>query len=192
MLARFTRFALLSSAAVSLFAQETRAILLGRVTDPAGALVPGVEIRAVNAATGIAAAARSNASGNFTLPYLLPGAYTLQAEAQGFKKFVREGLEVRVNDTVEVNIELTVGSISEMVEVKEETPLLSTAESSLGQVVDQRRVQELPSFGGSPMVLVQLAPGVINSTDMRLAKAGSFSINKNSQFSTDGAGQYNN
>ncbi|MSV29926.1 MAG: hypothetical protein EXQ52_14450 [Bryobacterales bacterium] len=79
-----------------------------------------------------------------------------------------------------------------MVEVREETPLLSTAESSLGQVVDQRRVQELPSFGGSPMVLVQLAPGVINSTDMRLAKAGSFSINKNSQFSTDGAGTYNN
>ena len=82
--------------------------------------------------------------------------------------------------------------MAESVEVKAETPLLSTAEASLGQVIDQRRVQELPSFGGSPMVLVQLAPGVINSTDMRLAKAGSFSINKNSQFSTDGAGQYNN
>src|SRR5207244_4800520 len=81
---------------------------------------------------------------------------------------------------------------SESVEVRAETPLLSTAESSLGQVIDSRRVLELPSFGNSPMVLVQLAPGVINATDMRLAKAGSFSINKNSQFSTDGAGQYNN
>jgi len=56
--------------------------------------------------------------------------------------------------------------------------------------VDQRRVLDLPTFGGSVMVLVQLAPGVINTTDMRLAKAGSFSINKNSQIATDGAGVY--
>jgi hypothetical protein len=78
------------------------------------------------------------------------------------------------------------------VDVHAETPLLDTATSSLGQVVDQRRVLDLPTFGGSVMVLVQLAPGVINTTDMRLAKAGSFSINKNSQIATDGAGQYNN
>ncbi len=97
-----------------------------------------------------------------------------------------------MNDTVEVNAELQIGNVSEAVEVKAETPLLATAEASLGQVIDERRVAELPSFGGSPMVLVQLAPGVINSTDMRLSKAGSFSINKNSQFSTDGAGTYNN
>ncbi|MSV29596.1 MAG: carboxypeptidase regulatory-like domain-containing protein, partial [Bryobacterales bacterium] len=88
--------ALLPLVVVCLPAQETRGILLGRITDPAGALVPGAQVRAVNTATGVAAAARSNASGNFTLPYLLPGAYTLQAEAQGFKKFLREGLEVRV------------------------------------------------------------------------------------------------
>src|SRR5687768_2052797 len=174
------------------YGQETRGTLVGRVTDPAGAVVPATEVRATNAATGVAAITKTNEAGNFTLPYLLPGTYTLQAELTGFKKFIREGIEIRVNDTVEVNIELTVGNISESVEVTAETPLLSTAESSLGQVIDQRRVQELPSFGGSPMVLVQLAPGVINSTDMRLAKAGSFSINKNSQFSTDGAGQYNN
>ena len=61
-----------------------------------------------------------------------------------------------MNDTVEVNVELTVGNVAESVDVSAETPLLSTAESSLGQVIDQRRVQELPSFGGSPMVLVQL------------------------------------
>jgi hypothetical protein len=176
----------------TIFGQESRGTILGRITDPQGALVPAAEIRAINTATGVAAATRSNAAGNYTLPYLLPGTYTLQAELTGFRKFVREGIEIRVNDTVEVNVELTVGNVSETVEVRGETPLLSTAESSLGQVIDQRRVQELPSFGGSPMTLVQLAPGVMNTTDMRLAKAGSFSINKNSQFSTDGAGQYNN
>ena len=178
--------------ACAAYAQETRGTIVGRVTDPAGALVPGAEVRATNVATGVSAVSKSNEAGNFVLPYLLPGGYTLQAELTGFKKFVREGIEVRVNDTIEVNIELTVGNVTESVNVVAETPLLATAESSLGQVIDQRRVQELPSFGGSPMVLVQLAPGVMNSTDMRLAKAGSFSINKNSQFSTDGAGQYNN
>jgi hypothetical protein len=175
----FREFVLFVCAGSALIAQETRGTILGRVTDSTGAVVPAVAIRANNVATGVSATARSNASGNFTLPYLLPGTYTLQAELQGFKRFVREGIEIRVNDTVEVNVELTVGNVAETLEVTAETPLLSTAESSLGQVIDQRRVQELPSFGGSPMVLVQLAPGVINSTDMRLAKAGSFSINKN-------------
>lgn len=187
-----TRIPLVVLLCCAAYGQETRGTLVGRVTDPAGAVVPGTEVRAMNAATGVAAVTKSNEAGNFTLPYLLPGSYTLQAELSGFKKFVREGIEIRVNDTIEVNIELTVGNVSESIEVHAETPLLSTAEASLGQVIDQRRVQELPSFGGSPMVLVQLAPGVMNSTDMRLAKAGSFSINKNSQFSTDGAGQYNN
>ena len=178
--------------ATSLFAQETRGTIVGRVSDPTGAVVAGAGIRATNIATGVSALAQSNNSGNYTLPYLLPGTYTIHAEMAGFKKLVREGIELRVNDTVEVNLELSLGNVSEAVEVKAETPLLSTVEASLGQVVDQRRIQELPSFGSSPMVLVQLAPGVINATDMRLAKAGSFSINKNSQFATDGSGTYNN
>lgn len=156
---------------VPLWGQETRGTILGRVTDPSGAVVAGAEVRATNIATGVSAGARSNEAGNFALPYLLPGTYTIQSEMAGFKKFVREGIQVRVNDTVEVNIEPQVGNASEFIEVKAETPLLSTAESSLGQVIDERRVVELPSFGSSPMVLVQLAPGVINSTDMRLANA---------------------
>lgn len=174
------------------FAQDTRGTIVGRVTDATGSVVAGAEIRAQNTDTGVQAVAKSNNAGNFVLPYLLPGPYTVSGEMAGFKRFVRDGIELRLNDTVEVNIELSVGNVSEAVEVKAETPLLSTVESSLGQVIDQRRIQDLPSFGGSPMTLVQLAPGVINSTDMRLAKAGSFSINKNSQFSTDGAGTYNN
>lgn len=140
-------------------AQETRGTLLGRVTDPAGAVIPGAEVRATNTATGLTVAVRTNDAGNYVIPYLLPGTYTLQAEVTGFKKYVREGIDIRINDTVEVNLELSVGSITESVEVKAETPLLSTAEASLGQVIDQRRIQELPSFGGSPMALVQLAPG---------------------------------
>lgn len=189
--ARWVVIALVVVASCAL-AQETRGTVLGRVTDPSGAVIAAAEVRATNVATSVTAATRTNEAGNYTLPYLLTGAYTIEAELAGFKRFVREGVQVRVNDTVQVNIELQVGNVSEAIEVKAETPLLSTAESSLGQVVDERRVTELPSFGNSPMALVHLAPGVLNAKDTRLAKAGSFSISKNSEFSTDGAGTYNN
>ena len=190
--AMLIKVSLLVLALGAVTAQETRSTIVGRVTDASGAVVAGAAVNARNTATGVNAAAKTNESGNFTLPYLLPGPYRIQAELQGFKKFSRDGIELRVNESVEVNISLEIGATTETVEVKADTPLLQTVDASLGQVVDQRRIQELPSFGSSPMTLVQLAPGVINSTDMRLAKAGSFSINKNSQFSTDGAGQYNN
>jgi len=197
-MAQLARLSVYGAVAVGCFlsspapAQETRGTILGRVTDPSGAVIAGAEVRATNVATGVSAGARSNESGNYTLPYLIPGGYSIQSELVGFKKFIREGIHVRVNDTVEVNIQLQVGDTAESIEVRAETPLLSTTEASLGQVIDERRVLDLPSFGSSPMVLVHLAPGVINATDMRLAKAGSFSINKNSQFTTDGAGTYNN
>src|SRR5215831_12338616 len=173
-------------------AQETRGAILGRAADSSGGAISGAQVRAVNTATGVEVTTTTNESGNYVLPYLLPGTYTLQTQASGFKKSIRDGIELRINDRVELNVELEVGQISEQIEVRSETPLLDTPTSSLGQVVDQRRILDLPTFGGSVMVLVQLAPGVINTTDMRLAKAGSFSINKNSQIATDGAGQYNN
>jgi hypothetical protein len=181
---------LVASTAVQ--AQETRGAIQGRVSDASGGAVAGAQVKAVNTATGVEVSAVTNESGNYALPYLLAGTYNLETTAQGFKKSVRDSIELRINDRVDVNIQLEVGQTTESIEVKAESPLLDTASASLGQVVDTRRILDLPTFGGSVMTLVQLAPGVINTTDMRLAKAGSFSINKNSQVATDGAGNYNN
>ena len=155
-----------------LAAQDARGTILGRVTDPAGAAIPAAEVRAINVATGVSAAARSNESGNYVLPYLIPSLYTLTVELSGFNRFSREGLQVRINDTVEVNIQMRIGDVNQAIEVSAETPLLSTAEASLGQVVDERRVLELPQFAGNAMDLVHLAPGTVNGTNMRLRKAG--------------------
>src|SRR5262245_27647368 len=191
-ISRFAVIVLTLGTVLPVPAQETRGAIQGHVADSSGGSISGAQVRAVNAATGVEVTTTTNESGNYVLPYLLPGTYSLQTQASGFKKSIRDGIELRINDRVELNIELEVGQVSEQIEVRSETPLLDTATSSLGQVVDQRRILDLPTFGGSVMVLVQLAPGVINTTDMRLAKAGSFSINKNSQIATDGAGQYNN
>lgn len=185
--------ALVCLAALSIppaLAQDPRGTVLGRVTDASGAVVPGAEVRITNDNTGVSASAKTNDSGNFVLPYLLAGIYTMNCEMQGFKKWVRPGVQVRIQDSVEVNIDLQLGATTEVIEVTATTPLLSTAEASLGQVIDERRVLELPQFAGNAMDLVHLAPGTVNGTNMRLRKAGFNSAP--STFSTDGGGNNQN
>src|SRR3954447_212441 len=186
----YRSLAVLLALACSLFGQDTRGSILGRVTDVTGANVSGADVKVSNVATGVSVTAKTNDSGNYVVPYLTPGVYTVTAELAGFKKFIRDNVQVRVNDAVEVNMPLTVGDVAESVEVKAETPLLSTAEASLGQVVDERRILELPIFSGNAMEFTLLAPGTVNGTDMRLRKAP-FN-NAPSQFSTDGSGLFNN
>ncbi len=169
-------------------AQEPRGSISGRVSDASGAVIPNAEVRAVNIATQAVAAGRTNAAGNYTIPYLLPGTYTLTVESPGFKKFQREGIQLRVDDSLEVNVQMTVGEVTETVEVAAGTPLLETTSSSLGQVVDGRRMTELPVQAGNAFELVLLAPGVINTTNLRLRKAA-FN-NAPSQLSLDGSAQY--
>lgn len=174
----------------SAFAQDARGTITGRATDTTGAALPNASVQVTNVATGVSVNVRTNEAGNFVIPYLTPGIYTLTVEQTGFRKFVQEQLQVRTNETVEVNSQLQVGDAKESVTVTAETPLLATAEVSMGQVVDTRRIEELPLFAGNALDLVQLAPGTVNGTDMRLRKAP-FN-NAPSQFSTDGSGNYNN
>ncbi len=171
-------------------AQESRGRILGRVVDSSGAIIPRVEVKAINTATGIIASVVVNEAGSYNIPFLLPGKYRVTAEITGFKKFVQDDVEVRVSETVEVNITLEVGAVTESVETRADTAQLDTTSPSLGQVIDQRRVQELPLFAGNPTELTLLAPGVVNATDMRLRKPA-FN-NAPSQITTDGNGQYNN
>lgn len=160
------------------------------VTDPTGANVPGAEVRVANIATGVNLAIKTNEAGNYTVPFLIPGVYTVAVETAGFRKFLRENVQVRVGDVVTVDVVLSVGDVAETVNVTGEPPLLQTAEASLGQVVDERRILELPLFSGNAMEFTLLAPGTVNGTDMRLRKAP-FN-NAPSQFSTDGSGLFNN
>jgi hypothetical protein len=175
---------------IAIHAQESRGTILGRVTDSSGAVVPTAEVKATNVATGVVVSAKTNESGNYALPFLVAGFYNVTAENTGFKKFVQENVQVRVNDHVELNIQMAVGDVTEQVEVTGAPPLLATADASLGQVIDQRRVLELPLFDGNAMSFELMAPGAVNTTDMRLGKAA-FN-NKPSQFSTNGGGTYNN
>ena len=185
MFVRFALALLLAYAAV-LYAQESRGAILGRVTDPSGAPIAGAAVKATNPETGITLTATANAEGNYFLPYLVPGKYAVSAELPGFKKLIQNDIEVRVTDQVKLDFALQIGDAKEIVEVTAETPLLNSAEASLGQVIDQRRAVELPLFAGNAMDLVHLAPGTVNGTNLRLRKAPFNAAT--SQFSTNGVG----
>ena len=164
----------------AVYGQESRGTILGRVTDSSGAVVPTAEVKAVNVATGVAVSAKTNESGNYSLPFLVAGFYNMSAETAGFKKFVRENVQVRVNDRVEVNMQMELGDVSEKVEVTGAPPLLATADASLGQVVDERRVLELPLFSGNAMEFELMAPGAVNTTECACVRRPSTTPPRNS------------
>src|SRR5437867_6808207 len=103
---------ILSLAATSLKAQETRGSILGRITDPSGALVAGATITATNEATNTGSTARSNEDGNYNVPFLTPGRYTVLVEATGFKKALQKGVVVQVQDRITLNFALEVGAVT--------------------------------------------------------------------------------
>jgi len=144
------------------WSQDPRGSITGRVTDQSGALIPGARMHATNQATGVSAVATTNQSGNFVMPFLVPGTYTVTAEAQGFKKYSRSGIQLRVSDTAEVNISMEIGQVAETVEVTSKAPLLDTAAASLGQVVAEKHLLELPLNAGNPIELMYLTPGMVN------------------------------
>lgn len=151
---------LLCAVALPLFPQEFRATITGRVTDPTDAAVGGAVIVVKNVDTNESAATNADVRGNYTVPFLRPGNYTVTVEAPGFKKVSREGLTLNVGQTAMVNINLEVGAVAEQVTVTAETPILETAKADRGTVIDNRRVTELPLNARNPFMLSQLVAGV--------------------------------
>lgn len=174
----------------SLTAQETRGSLVGRLTDPTGAVVPGVDIELVRAQTGGSTKTTTNGEGLYQALYLLPGLYKITAQSSGFKTLVRAGIEIRINDRVELNLTMQVGAAAERIEVVGETPLIQTATASLGMVVDHRRIIELPLLHGNPMAVLELMPGVAQArtSDLGLWGGRVFDNGWTTSFAIDGAG----
>ena len=183
----FSTLVLVTAGAILSYAQDPRGAITGRITDPSGAVIANVEVRATNAETGVPAAAKTNEAGTYFMPFLPPGTYTITAEVTGFKRLVRENVQIRVGETVDLPLRLEVGAVTEAVEVHAETPLLETANASLGQVVDQRRVLELPMIAGNPLELALLAPGMVEGTRYIWKPAFSFH-----QVTVEGNGALNN
>ena len=141
-------------------AQETRGQILGRVMDAAGAVVAGAKVRAVNAETNVATSATTNHTGDYVLPFLIPGPYEVSVEMDGFHRFLQEDITVQVDDKVTLNVKLEIGAVTESVNVTAEAPMMDAADASMGQVIDSRSIGELPLKDGNPIMLAELSPGV--------------------------------
>ena len=183
-------FALVVAFAPALVAQESRGTLQGRVTDSSGAAVPGATVEVLNLATGVVSTSTTNEQGSYRAPLLNPGNYRLTVSLSGFGKFVSDQIELHVAEVLTVDATLKVGALTDEVTVTATAATVDRTTAELGQVVDARRIAELPIREGSPVELVILAPGVTVTTDLRSRKAA-FN-NGLSQFSTDGVGEKKN
>ena len=127
-------------------------------------MVAGASVRITNTGTGISTASLTNASGDFLVPFLVPGSYRISVSKEGFKEFVQDNIPLRVSDRVTINVTLSLGQVTETVLVSGAAPLIETATASMGQVIDTRRISELPLKDGNPVMLANLSPGVLNFT----------------------------
>ncbi|HET6854921.1 MAG TPA: TonB-dependent receptor, partial [Pyrinomonadaceae bacterium] len=144
------------------FAQEVTARIDGQVTDPAGAVVTSATITLTNTKTGEVRTVQSDDSGSYTLTQIQPGTYDLSVRAQGFKEYLSKSLEINVNDRKTINVPLETGAVTESVTVTAEAPLIQTS-ATVGDVVENRRVVELPLNNRNFMQLLTLVPGVSSS-----------------------------
>ena len=141
-------------------AQEFRATVKGQVVDTSQAALPGATVTVRNQETGEVATATTNNEGNYTVPFLRPGLYTVSVEMSGFQKYNRTDMRLEVSQVATINAQLPVGGVTESVDVSAEAPLLETSNANRGTVIDQARIAELPLQSRSPMALAVLVAGV--------------------------------
>ena len=177
-------------------AQEFRGSITGQVTDKTGSGVPRALVTVTNTATNVSTTTTTDQAGNYNVLYLTPGGYSVTVEAQGFKKLERQGIELRVADRLTLDLGLEVGGMLQEVKVVAQAPLLEAASASTGQVIDQRRITELPLSDGNPFTLERLAPGISYTGDLKFSRpfdnAGTSSMTVNgapggNEFSLDGS-----
>jgi len=127
--------------------QGSTAQISGTVTDPSGAVLPGVEITATQTETSVSRTAVSNETGAYVLPNLPIGPYRLDASLPGFRSFLQTGIVLQVNSNPAINIVLQVGQLSETIEVQANAAMVETRSTGVGQVMENSRILELPLVG---------------------------------------------
>ncbi len=163
--------------AVAALAQTPTATITGIVKDPSGAVVADAKVSIRNEGTNLSHEVTTSKNGDYTVPLLEIGQYTISVEAPGFKREVQSGLTLEVGQTARVDFALQLGQVSDVMQVTAEAPLTTTDSASVGTVVDNKHVVEMPLNGRQFYSLATLVPGVTppvqNST---LSFRGGFNV----------------
>lgn len=144
-------------------AQEFRATISGVVTDPSGAVVPNAAVTITEVNTGSISKTTSDAAGQYVVPFLMPGTYRLEVEANGFQKILRNGITLQSQEHPILNLTLQLGEASQTVTVTNDAPLIDQANASVGQIISTESVANLPLNGRTPTTLTELSEGVITT-----------------------------
>ena len=164
MLIRGLRLATLALCAVSIaVAQQSSGTISGTVSDQAGGVVPGAQVEVRNVGTNAVFATSSNESGLYVAPGMAVGEYEIAVESAGFRRTVRSGVTLQVGQNAEVNVMLEIGQVTEVVEVVGEAPLVDTGGATIGEVIERKRVSDLPINGRGALALTMLTAGVISN-----------------------------
>lgn len=159
-----------------LHAQSTNASLAGRVTDPSKALIVDARVTAINVDTNSRYEGVTNSAGEFYLTTLLPGTYRIEVEKPRFKKLIRPDVVLHVQDALEIDLQMVLGSASETVTVQSEAPVIDAESTSVSTVIDRAYVENLPLNGRSLQTFILLSPGVV-LTATAFDDQGQFSVN---------------
>ena len=139
---------------------QTNATIVGKVLDPSGAAIPSATVSAVNEATGYKREVTSGADGAYLMPAMPVGTYTVSAQQSGFNRVERKGVVLTIDQNVRMDLALTVGQVSESVEVTGAVTDVDTRDASLGHLMNQKSLIDLPLNGRNPASLIALVPGV--------------------------------
>src|SRR5437773_9435437 len=171
--------ALLCASVGPAFANELASIS-GRITDSQGLVLPAVKVQAININTNVAYSAESNGDGLYRISSLPPGIYRVVVEKTGFAEIVKPNVELHVQDDIALNFAMQVGSISQTVTVEGGAPMVNTTNATVGTVVDQSYIKNMPLNGRSFQDLILLTPGIVTNSPQRsstLGQSGEFSVN---------------
>ena len=141
------------------FGQVVTGAILGRVTDSSGAVVAGAMVTATNVNTGLARTDVTDRQGEYAMRNLPLGEYTISVSQSGFQKYLRKGIQLTVGSEQTVNVELTVGSAEQTVQVTAEAPSIETTNATVSNVVNSQQIRDLPLNGRSVVQLALLSPG---------------------------------
>jgi len=146
---------------VALQAQSYYGGVRGVVLDQNGGTVGNAKVTLIDAGSNTQRAALTTSVGEFVFSEVIPGTYTIVAEAPGFKKFQREGVIVGTQQQVSLDLKLELGQVTESVMVTESVPLVETSNASQGQIIDNQKRTELPNLGRNPFMMAKLVQNIV-------------------------------
>ena len=150
---------LIALGAVPPLGAQTTASIFGTITDQSGAVLPKALVSATNKLTNGTSTTETNSEGYYSFPALALGTYMVRAEVPGFRAVIQDGIELTLNRNAKVDLNLSVGSVSESISVTADAPLVEATTNEMGTVVDRQRVDQLPLNGRNTLSLVALVPG---------------------------------